>query len=142
MGCNCCSKFGCDLEAVKSFFHKLVHEYWSVKCPPLPKFTSNKEISVQTGERNRFALADGEQLAIFSEKYCTFLSKHKPLYVFYVPVGEETKTISMCLPTTVKIFGLPTKAFQIVKKEHTKDTKKIGLSLLKFFSKNFTKKKI
>jgi len=33
MGYNCCSKFGCDLEAVKSFFHKLVYEYWSVKCP-------------------------------------------------------------------------------------------------------------
>jgi len=33
--------------------------------PPLPKFASNKDISAQTDERNRFALAEGEQLAIF-----------------------------------------------------------------------------
>jgi len=48
--------------------------------------------------------------------------------MFYVPEGEEIKTISMGLPTTVKIFGLPTKAFQIVKKSTPRTPKRLGLA--------------
>ncbi len=137
LACNCCSKFGCQIDSVKVFFSKLNNIFWSQKRPPKSVSAVNKNLD----EKNSFAIYEGKQLAIFLEIYCTFLSKHKPLYEFAVPEGEETITISLCLPSTVRIFGLPTKSFQIVQQQHTKDSKKIGLSMLKYFCKNFTCKK-
>jgi len=83
--------------------------------------------------------AEGSNLAMFLAKYCVFLSEKKPLYEFPV-IPEGKKTIRLCLPTTVRIFGLPTSTFQIVQALHTKDKKKIGLSMLKYFTQKFTGK--
>jgi len=101
-------------------FHDLHKEYWALPWP------NNISASEQ-------ASVEGGMLAKFLEKYSTFLSKHKPMYEFLVPKGNVV--ISLCLPTTVRIFGLPKKTFQVVQHEHTKDKKMIGLSLLKFFPK-------
>jgi len=83
--------------------------------------------------------AEGTNLAMFLAKYCIFLSEKKPMYEFPV-IPEGKKTIRLCLPTTVRIFGLPTSTFQIVQALHTKDKKKIGLSMLKYFTEKFTGK--
>ena len=97
MACKCCSKFCCKLEDVKEMFHDLHKEYWALPQP------NNISASEQ-------ASVEGGMLAKFLEKYCTFLSKHKPMYEFLVPKGNVV--ISLCLPTTVRIFGLPKKHFR------------------------------
>jgi len=125
MLCKCCSKFANILDLVKDVFHALHKEFWDLECPS----------NIPNKEKAAF---EGRKLAIFLEKYCTFLSKHKPMYEF--PLPNSKGIISVCLPTMIRVFGLPKTSFFVVQREHTHDTKRIGLTMLKYFSKNFTTK--
>ncbi len=69
MLCKCCSKFGSDLDLVKDVFHALHKEFWDLEHPS----------NIPNKDKAAF---EGRKLAIFLEKYCTFLCKHKPMYEF------------------------------------------------------------
>jgi len=106
--CKCCSKFACNLQIVKDIFHGLHKEFWALSQPTnIPA----QELSV----------VEGEIIANFLQKYCTFLSARKPFYEFPVPDGNAV--ISICLPTAMRIFGGTKTSFQIVQQQHTKDKK-------------------
>jgi len=106
--CKCCSKFACNLQIVKDIFHGLHKEFWALSWPTnIPA----DELSV----------VEGEIIANFLQKYCTFLSARKPFYEFPVPDGNAV--ISICLPTAMRIFGGTKTSFQIVQQQHTKDKK-------------------
>jgi len=92
----------------------------------------------QVGESELPAVRYGKRLAVFLEKYCTFLNQQRPRYEFRIDGGI---TFSLCLATTVRVFGLPAGTHQIVHSMHTGDKKRIGLSMLKFFARKFTNKK-
>jgi len=125
MLCKCCFKFGSNLELVKDVFHALHKEFWDQERPS----------NIPNKEKAAF---EGRKLAVFLEKYCTFLCKHKPMYEF--PLPNSKGIITVCLPTLMRVFGLPKVSFFVVQHEHTHDTKRIGLTMLKYFSKNFTTK--
>jgi len=121
MDCKCCSKFACNLDVVKETFHGLHKEFWAL---PRPEKIPAKDLSG----------FEGELLAKFLDKYCTFLSIKKPFYEFPVPMGDVI--ITLCLPTAMRVFGATKFSFQVVQKHHTQDKKKVGLSILKFAVNN------
>jgi len=90
MDCKCCSKFACNLQIVNDIIHGLHKQFWALSHP---KNIPAKDLST----------VEGELIAEFLEKYCTFLSIRKPFYEFPVPMGNAV--ISVCLPTAMRIFG-------------------------------------
>ncbi len=56
LACNCCSKFGCQIDSVKVFFNKLNNGFWSPKCPPKPDSAAKKN----SDEKNSFAISEGK----------------------------------------------------------------------------------
>jgi len=74
LACNCCSKFGCQIDSVKVFFNKLNNSFWSQKCPPKPVSTVKKT----SDEKNSFAISEGKQLAIFWKNTAYFSQSISP----------------------------------------------------------------
>ena len=58
------------------------------------------------------SVVEGELIAKFLEKCCTFLSVRKPFFEFPVPDGNAV--ISICLSTAMRIFGGTKTSSQIV----------------------------
>jgi len=105
LACNCCSKINVPFHMVQLFFHDLIQTYWSTERNY--KFVAPGQLTT----------VEGYHLAHFLEDYCTKLSLHKPMYEFEINISAGmTTTITLCLPTTVCIFGLPTQTFHVVKK--------------------------
>jgi len=74
LACNCCSKFGCQIDCVKVFFNKLNNGFWSQKHPPKPDSAAKKN----SDENNSFAISEGKQLAIVLEKTAHFSPSISP----------------------------------------------------------------
>ena len=106
LACNCCSKINVPFHMVQLFFHDLIQTYWSTERNY--KFVAPGQLTT----------VEGYHLAHFLEDYCTKLSLHKPMYEFEINISAGmTTTITLCLPTTVHIFGLPTtQTFHVIQK--------------------------
>jgi len=128
--CNCLDNFAMPMEAAKSFFCDLIGEYWST-----PRNTAELDAS-------ELSEMEGFHLANFLRDYCTFLSARDPKYEFVITSGICcATTITICLPTLVRIFGLPTATFLIVSRDHRHDRKRIGVSVLKYMCCKFVSRK-
>jgi len=128
--CKCLENFAVTLNNVKMTLHNLKNSFWN-------------EINItETVNKHNVSEIVGNVLATFLEPYHLKLSKHSPVYEFPVYATNDNNAsakIKWCISTTVKCFGLTTKSWNILKKQHTVNVKELSLSLLKYVTENYDK---
>ena len=128
LNCKCLANFAVPLDNVKNTLHNLNDSFWN-------------ELNItETVNKQNVSEIAGNALATFLEPYHLNLLKHSPVYEFPVYATNNNNAsakITLCISTTVKCFGLTTKSWKILKKQHTVNVKELLLSLLKYVTENF-----
>jgi len=129
MACKCCSHFAVPINVAKMALIRVVEEFWRID-------RLNENIT-----RSTVAEVEGMRLATFLLPYFDKLSPpNRPRYKFVVAAGADGSAtkISLCLPSTVKCFGLPSGSFRVILRESEQPPKILNVSLLQFISENYT----